>query len=125
MHQPAGQEAQERWKKREQRNVRRGHATATSDDGAGRRRSNQPWAEEAMEGGSFRWETTEQLRWRCHKRKHGNHWGRMRGKRKVKLLAHCEAVAHREVVVLSGGQEGEAAQQDATQQKAGANEGRG
>jgi hypothetical protein len=35
-------------------NVRRGHATVTRYNGAGRRRNNQPWAGEAMEGGGRR-----------------------------------------------------------------------
>ncbi len=65
------------------------------------------------------------VRRKYHKRQHGNQSGKTRGKWEVEFLAQLKAAAHQEAVVLTRGQEVEAAQQGATRQPAGENEGKG
>jgi hypothetical protein len=65
------------------------------------------------------------VRQRCHKRQRDNQSGKTRGKQEVELLVQCEVAACQEAAVFMRGREAEAAQQDAAQQPAGGNEGRG
>jgi hypothetical protein len=50
------------------------------------------------------------VRRRCHKRQRGNQLVQTRGKQEVEFLVQCKAAARQEAVVVTRGQEAEAAQ---------------